>query len=139
MHIWRDDGGVLQVEFESALTRAAKLVATASEGCRSNPAVLEAFDKQRALDRGGSSCFVTVPEDPNGVSAEFTDCLTRMVASDLAMKAVEDIKNMRMLAIVGDRARKYTCADPDMKTSNTSLDEQDWLDPVSGTTYHAQV
>ncbi|CAN0591452.1 unnamed protein product, partial [Laminaria digitata] len=138
-HISRDADGKLKVELESALTRTAKLMETASEKCRSSPAVLKASAKQRGLAAAEGSCLISAAQDPNETSPEFTECLTKAVAEDLAKKEGEANKSMRMLEIVGDRARNYTCVDPEMETTNTSLSKKDWLDPVTGTTYHAQV
>lgn len=73
------------------------------------------------------------------MSPEFAECLTKAVAGDLAKKESEANKSMRMLEVVGDRARNYTCADPDMETTNTSLSTVSWKDPEGGLTYDAQV
>ncbi|CAN0036545.1 unnamed protein product, partial [Hapterophycus canaliculatus] len=73
------------------------------------------------------------------MSPEFAECLTKAVAEDLAKKEREANKSMRMLEVVGDRARNYTCADPEMETTNTSLSTVSWKDPEGGLTYDAQV
>lgn len=73
------------------------------------------------------------------MSPEFSECLTKAIAEDLAKKESEANKSMRMLEIVGDRARNYTCADPKMETSNTSLSNITWTDPEGGLAYNAQV
>lgn len=73
------------------------------------------------------------------MSPEFSECLTKAIAGDLAKKESEANKSMRMLEMVGDRARNYTCADPEMDTTNTSLSKMSWVDPEGGGTYNAQV
>lgn len=73
------------------------------------------------------------------MSPEFSECLTKAIAEDLAKKESEANKSIRMLEMVGDRARNYTCADPEMETTNTSLSKINWLDPAGGVTYNAQV
>lgn len=86
----------------------------------------------------------TEPTEPGRIkqdfmSPEFSECLTKAIAEDLAKKESEANKSMRMLEMVGDRARNYTCADPEMDTTNTSLSKISWLDPEGGITYNAQV
>ena len=73
------------------------------------------------------------------MTPEFSECLTKAIAGDLAKKESEANKSMRMLEMVGDRARNYTCADPEMETSNTTLPDISWTDPEGGITYNAKV
>lgn len=82
---------------------------------------------------------VVSPTQQDFMSPEFSECLTKAIAEDLAKKESEANKSMRMLELVGDRARNYTCADPEMETTNTSLSKMNWLDPEGGLTYNAQV
>lgn len=138
----RAENGELKTDLESALTRTSELMSTASEKCRQSPAVTKAAAKRRGLAAAEGSCAVG-SEDSNGadeMSAEFAECLTKAIAEDLAKKESESNKSMRMLEIVGDVARNYTCVDPDMQTTNTSLSATSWKDPQeSGKTYNAQV
>ena len=135
----RDENGNLKVKLESALTRTEALMKNAAEACRRNPEVVKAAAKRRGLAAAGGSCVIDAGDDPNETTPEFNACLTRAVAEDLAKKEKEANKSMRMLEVVGDRARNYTCVDPKMETTNTSLSTVTWKDPVGNVSYDAKV
>lgn len=127
------------MDLESALTRTEALMASATETCRQSPEVMKAVTRRRGLAAAEGSCVIGAAGDPNEMTPEFSACLTRVVAEDLAKKEKEANKNMRMLEVVGDRARNYTCVDPEMETTNSSLSTMTWVDPEGGLSYHAKV
>lgn len=138
--ITRDLDGNLVTTLESALTRTANLMTTASEACKNSPEVKRAALRRKGLAAAGlrDSCSASGDDGGDEMSPEFMECLTKAIAGDLAKKETEANKSMRMLEHVGDRARNYTCADPLMETTNTSLKSIDWLNPEGGKTYKAQ-
>lgn len=91
-----------------------------------------------ATDHGMRLRLLNNPPPPQMIP-EFAECLTKAIAQDLAKKETEANKSMRMLEVVGDRARNYTCADPEMETTNSTLPSVKWQDPEGGLTYSAQV
>lgn len=111
--------------------------------------MVKAATKRKGLAAAEGSCVAGggaggggaggADEDPFEALPEFTECLTKAIAEDLAKKEGEANKSMRMLELVGDRARNYTCADPEMQTSNSSLTKINWNDPEGGLTYNAEV
>ncbi|CAN0012061.1 unnamed protein product [Pylaiella littoralis] len=132
--------GNLVHKAESALTRTSQLMADASKKCLKSPEVVKAAAKRKGLAAAEGSC--TIKRDGSAedeMSPEFSECLTKAVAENLAKKEGESNKNMRMLQQVGDRTRNYTCADPEMETSNTTLPAVSWKDPEGGLTYTAKV
>lgn len=134
--VTRDMNEDLVVTLESALTRTAALMEAASQTCRESPEVKRALVRRKGLAAAaGASC----PAESDEMPAEFMECLTKSIAGDLAKKESEANKSMRMLEQVGDRARNYTCADPKMETSNTSLKETVWVDPIGGKSYNSEV
>eukprot|EP00903_Cladosiphon_okamuranus_P010152 g9613.t1 len=137
----RDENGNLVHTMESALTRTGRLMEAASKKCREDPEVVKAAAKLKGLAAAEGSCTISSASDSpqDYMSPEFSECLTKAIAEDLAKKESEANKSMRMLEVVGDRARNYTCADPEMDTTNTSLSKMNWLDPEGGLTYNAQV
>lgn len=134
----RHENGELVTTLESALTRTATLMEEASDKCRKDPTVVKATAKRKGLAAAEGSCVVGMSGDPNEMTPEFVECLTKAVAQDLANKEGEATKSMRMLELVGDRARNYTCADPAMETSNATLPSVTWQDP-EGQMYKAKV
>lgn len=136
--ITRDADGNLVTTLGSALTRTATLLEKASTACRNDPGVKKAAARRKGLAAAEGSCLIG-SGNPDDMSPEFKECLTKAVATDLAKKESEANKNMRMLELVGDRARNYTCADPEMETTNVTLSTMNWKDPEGDITYQAKV
>ncbi|CAN0286318.1 unnamed protein product, partial [Ectocarpus fasciculatus] len=137
--ISRDANGNLVHVAESAMTRTSRLMETASQKCRQSPEVMKATAKRKGLAAAEGSCTIAGAQGTDEMIPEFAECLTKAIAQDLAKKETEANKSMRMLEVVGDRARNYTCADPEMLTTNSSLPNVKWQDPEGGLTYSAQV
>ncbi|CBN78889.1 conserved unknown protein [Ectocarpus siliculosus] len=135
----RDAKGNLVHVAESAMTRTTRLMETASKVCRRSPEVVKATAKRKGLAAAEGSCTIAGAQGEDEMIPEFAECLTKAIAQDLAKKETEANKSMRMLEVVGDRARNYTCADPEMETTNSSLPSVKWQDPEGGLTYNAQV
>eukprot|EP00611_Tribonema_gayanum_P020701 TRINITY_DN3832_c0_g2_i2.p1 TRINITY_DN3832_c0_g2~~TRINITY_DN3832_c0_g2_i2.p1 ORF type:complete len:453 (-),score=156.53 TRINITY_DN3832_c0_g2_i2:705-2063(-) len=57
---------------------------------------------------------------------ELLDCMSNMLATEVAPKDHELAKQRKMMDIVGDRLRNYTCVDPQMKTTEKPLRTITW-------------
>ncbi|CAM9797051.1 unnamed protein product, partial [Choristocarpus tenellus] len=117
----RGPAGELLVTYESALTRTKTLMDQAVVAC--SKSILGSHAVYDSTTAESGSCAL---EEKTETSPEFLACLTKAMASDLATKEKEADKTLRMLEVVGDRARNYTCADPKMETTNTSLRSFKW-------------